>query len=113
MTPASPPVGKFHIVSTPEVRGGKPRIAGTRICVQDVYQWHELQGKSPEEIVHDFPHLTMSDIYAALAYFWDNRSQILADIKRQDDLAEEMRKSAPSKLREKLRALRGDDALPS
>ena len=55
----------------PDVLGGKPCIAGTRIRVQDIYQWHELQGKSPDEIVSSFPQLTMADVYAALAYFWD------------------------------------------
>jgi len=104
---------KSHIVSTPDTRGGKPRIDGTRICVQDVYVWHELQGKTPEQIVHEFPHLTMSDVYAALAYFWDNRDQILADIKRQDDLVEKMIARHPSKLREKLQAMRGNDAVSS
>ena len=111
MVPA--PAENSHIVSSPEVRGGKPRIAGTRICVQDIYQWHELEGKSPDQIVDEFPHLTMADVYAALAYFWDHRDQILADIKRQDLDAEQLMARFPSKLAEKLRARQGDDAVSS
>jgi uncharacterized protein (DUF433 family) len=33
-----------HIEITPGVCGGKPRIEGTRIRVQDIYVWHEAQG---------------------------------------------------------------------
>ena len=61
-----------RITSTPDVCGGKPCIAGTRIRVQDVYVWHELQGVSADELVSRFPHLTMADVYAALSY-WDHR----------------------------------------
>ncbi len=36
-----------HIKITPGVCGGKPRIAGHRIRVQDVVVWHEQMGMSP------------------------------------------------------------------
>ena len=111
MTPAGTPLDKSHIVSTPDIRGGKPRINGTRICVQDIYYWHELEGKSPDQIVDDFPHPTMADVYAALAFFWDHREQILEDLKRQDRAADEMMARFPSKLAEKLRARQGNDAV--
>ena len=104
---------KSHIVSTPDIRGGKPRINGTRICVQDIYQWHELEGKSPDQIVDEFPHLTMADVHAALAFFWDHRDEMLADIKRQDRDADESMARFPSKLAEKLRARQGNDAVSS
>ena len=39
-----------HIVSTPGVVGGKPRIAGHRITVEDIMVWHELMGQSADEI---------------------------------------------------------------
>ena len=85
-------------MSTPGVCGGKPCIAGTRIRVQDVYAWHELQGRSPGEIVSAFPQLTLADVYAALAHFWDHRDEILAQMKQQDDAAEQSRGMFPSKL---------------
>jgi uncharacterized protein (DUF433 family) len=62
-----------HIVSTPGTCGGKPRIAGTRIRVQDVVVWHEAWGLSPEEIVTDFPQLTLAQVHAALAYYYEYR----------------------------------------
>lgn len=92
---------KQHIVCTPGVLAGKPCVAGTRIRVQDIYVWHELQGKSPDEIVSHFPQLTMADVYAALAYFWDHREQIMDQMRRQDELLEQLKEKFPSKLRER------------
>ena len=91
-----------HIESNPGICGGKPCIAGTRIRVQDVYVWHELQGKTPDEIVSDFPQLTLADVHAALTYYWDNREEIQCEIKGADDLVATMRQKYPSKLQQKL-----------
>jgi uncharacterized protein (DUF433 family) len=113
MSSASAGTDKTHIVSTPDVLGGKPRIAGTRIRVQDIYQWHELQGKSPDEIVSSFPQLTMADVYAALAYFWDHREQILDQMRQQDETVEELKSRFPSKLPGRLRSQPGDNAISS
>ena len=44
-------VSKQHIAQSPDICGGKPCIAGTRIRVQDIYVWHELQSQSVDEIV--------------------------------------------------------------
>jgi uncharacterized protein DUF433 len=41
---------------------------------------HERQGMSPEEIVSEFLHLTLADVYAALAYYHDHREAINAEI---------------------------------
>ncbi|MEI6637784.1 MAG: DUF433 domain-containing protein [Planctomycetota bacterium] len=76
---------KCHIESTPGTCGGKPRIAGTRIRVQDIVFWTE-EGRSPDEIVRSFPHLTLADVYATLAYYHDNRIVIDEHI-RDDDAA--------------------------
>ena len=43
-----------HIDVNPAICGGRPCIAGSRIRVQDIYTWHELEGVSPDEIVSDF-----------------------------------------------------------
>ena len=82
----SKPVLAQHIETTPEVCGGKPWITGTGIRVWDVYVWHELQGRAPEEIVHDFPQLSLADAHAALAYFWDNQQHIRGQMQQAEDL---------------------------
>lgn len=97
-----------HIESKPGVRGGKPCIAGTRIRVQDVFVWHELQGKTPDEIVSDFPQLTLADVHAALTYYWDHREEVHRQMKEADELVESMKRKYPSKLREKRAYQDGD-----
>lgn len=56
-----------YIVSTPEVLGGKPRITGTRIPVALILGYLG-SGRSPEEIIHEFPDLKPAHITACLNY---------------------------------------------
>jgi len=49
---------KSHIEITPGVCGGKPRIAGHRIRVQDIVIMHNRMGKDPYEIINDYPSIT-------------------------------------------------------
>jgi uncharacterized protein (DUF433 family) len=44
-----------HIQITPDICGGKPRIAGHRIRVQDIAIWYEHLSMSPDEIVYHYP----------------------------------------------------------
>ena len=50
-----------------EIRFGKPCIKGTRIAVLDILQWL-ASGMSFDEIIINYPKLTMLQIRAALAY---------------------------------------------
>lgn len=99
-----------HIESRPEKCGGKPCIAGTRIRVQDIYVWHELRGQVPAEIVANFPQLSLSQVYAALAYYHDHREEIQAAVADERTWADEMKANHPSKL---LAKLSGKDVLPN
>ncbi|MGK7876602.1 MAG: DUF433 domain-containing protein [Xenococcaceae cyanobacterium] len=87
-----------HIEITPGVCGGKPRIAGHRIRVQDIAIWHEQMGLSPDEIVSRYPTITLSDVYAALAYYHDRFQEIRQQIEEDDALEAEMQTEIPSKL---------------
>jgi len=71
------------IVSTPEIRSGSPRIAGTGVTVKRVVTWYKL-GLSPEEIADEIGHLTLAQVYAALTYYHSNRIEVEADIARDD-----------------------------
>ncbi len=44
-----------RIVKTPGTCGGRARIAGHRVRVQDVVIWSEYQGMTPDEIVSHIP----------------------------------------------------------
>ena len=98
------PVIREHIVSTPETCGGKPRIAGTRIQVKHIVVMHERQGMTPDQIVCEYPHLTLAGIYAALAFYHDHREQVNADIRAEREWYEQMKSKHPSRLQEKLKA---------
>ncbi len=56
-----------YISINPHIRFGKPCVMGTRIAVQDVLSWL-ASGMTFEEILEDFPELTMEKIRAALAF---------------------------------------------
>ena len=64
-----------HIEITPGTCGGRPRVSGTRIRVSNIVLWTE-QGISPDEIIAGYPHLTLSDVHAALAFYFDNRAEM-------------------------------------
>ena len=112
---ATLPVIREHIVSTPDTCGGKPRIAGSRIQVKHLAIMHERQGMTPEEIVSEFPHLTLADVYAALAYYHDHREAMNAEIAADRAWYEGQKANNPSRLQERLKAGTSDapdDTLP-
>jgi uncharacterized protein (DUF433 family) len=109
-----PTATKQHIESRPGVCGGKPCIAGTRIRVQDIYVWHELQGKSADEIVSDFPELSHADVYAAMAYFWDNRDEIKRQMNDDVDFIAQMKAKAGPGLLDRIKDRKaGNDSVSS
>ena len=106
---STPSLAEF-IVRTPGVCSGQPRIAGTRIKVKHVYTWVERMGMSPAQVVADYPHLTMAQVHAALAYYWSHQSEIQEDIENEEKLVAEIQATAgPSKLRERLAELNATD----
>ena len=55
--------------------------------------------RSPDEIVADFPYLTLADVHAALAYYWDHRDEIHAQMKADEAFVAELKaKSGPGLL---------------
>ncbi|GJQ53112.1 MAG: hypothetical protein HKUEN02_19590 [Anaerolineaceae bacterium] len=90
-----------HIEITPGVMGGKPRIAGHRISVQNVVIWHNEMGYSVEQIAEDY-NLTLADVYAALAYYHDHKEEVDKSMLEGEKFVEEMKKQYPSKLKKKL-----------
>ena len=90
-----------HVAVTPGVAGGKPRIAGHRITVQDIAVWHERLGLSADEIATEYG-LSLADVYAALAYYYDHREEIDQAIRADQEFIAALRQRSPSKLRAKL-----------
>ncbi len=94
----SPPPSREHIVVTRGHCGGKPHVAGHRIKVQHIAVWHERLGKNPDEIVAEHSGLTLADVYAALAYYYDHREEIDADIRGDEVFAAGLKAKSPPSL---------------
>ena len=81
-----------------------PIILGTTMKVVELVEAHLAYHWSPEEIQRQHPYLTMSQIYSALAYYWDYKEELDADIERRFQYAEKLRREAgESPLVKKLR----------
>jgi uncharacterized protein (DUF433 family) len=64
-----------YIDMTSDIRGGRPRLAGTRITVADLVLMHLRLGQSLEEIAGKYA-LPLAAVYAAMAYYHDHRAEI-------------------------------------
>jgi uncharacterized protein (DUF433 family) len=74
------------IEATPGICGGRARLAGTRIPVHRIARYHHL-GYAPEEILGVLNSLSLSQIYAALAYALANPEEIQASLREEDEAA--------------------------
>jgi uncharacterized protein (DUF433 family) len=75
-----------HITKDPKVCGGKACIDGTRITVKDVVCLHE-EGKAPEQMLHAFgTSLTLGQVHAALAYYYDHKEEIDASFADEEEI---------------------------
>jgi uncharacterized protein (DUF433 family) len=69
-----------YIVSQADLCGGSPVIQGTKFPVRSVVNYVLRQGVSPEELVKEFTHLTLAQVYDALSFYYDNKELIDKDI---------------------------------
>jgi uncharacterized protein (DUF433 family) len=69
------------ITQSPDVCGGRPRVAGTGVTMMRIAGWHKL-GCEPEEMARK-TGLSLAQIHAALAYYHANQAAVDADLERQ------------------------------
>ncbi len=69
-----------HVARDPKVCGGSPIISSTRFPVRSVVHYILQLGLTPEELIEKFPHLSLAQVYDALAYYYDNHEEIDLDI---------------------------------
>lgn len=90
MVTAKASVSYLRVTKTPGVCGGKARIDGTRIRVNNVVFLHK--GGANDEKIHEvYPDLNPAQIHTALAYYYDNREQIDAELAADEAWAESLR----------------------
>lgn len=72
------------IYRNPEVRGGRPCIVGTGLRVIDIVMAMEFADRRPDQLARDYD-ISLSQVYAALAYYYENKDEI------DDDIREDIR----------------------
>lgn len=67
------------LTQSPDIRHGRPCVAGTRTTVHRIAVWYKM-GQSPEEIASELPQLNLAGVYAALTYYHANQAEIEAEL---------------------------------
>lgn len=62
---------------------GVPWIEGANTKVVELVAEVDAYGWSPEELAYQHPHLTLAHVHSALAYYWDHRKEVEADLSRR------------------------------
>lgn len=79
-------------------------IADSTMKVSELITSHLVYGWSPEELHFQYPHLSLSKVYSALAYYWDYQPAIDREIEQRLERVETLRRHAPiSHIAQKLR----------
>jgi uncharacterized protein (DUF433 family) len=89
------------IVSTPDTLHGAPRIDGHRIAVADIAVRCVHQGRTPEDVAEAY-QISLAKVHAALAYYWDHREEIDAELEADRQAFAELREKYPSELARRL-----------
>ena len=72
-----------HLVRAPEVLGGALAIAGSRVPVR-LIGTYAREGRSVDEIHHNYPFLKIAAIEEAIAYYHAHRDEIDAELAREE-----------------------------
>jgi uncharacterized protein (DUF433 family) len=87
-----------HISRDPAVCGGKACIRGTRIRVLDIVHAAERLALSPDEVCDQYPGLTLAQVHGALAYYYDHRDQIQAEIEDERRKVQRFKEEHPDQV---------------
>lgn len=71
-----PQVEHPYIVRKDGVASGVAVVIGTKFPVRSVVQYVLRQGMTPEELVREFPQLSLPNVYDAISYYYDHREEV-------------------------------------
>ncbi len=77
-----------HVVKEAGYCGGKAAIDDTRVRVADVVHLHR-RGATPEQILVQYPDLSLAQVHSALGYYYDHRDEIDATLAQEDTVETE------------------------
>jgi uncharacterized protein DUF433 len=69
----------------------------------DIVVQHEMRGMSPAEIVLQYPGITVADVHAAMAYYFDNLDEIKNEFRQDEEWAKWLKENTLSKIPPALR----------
>jgi uncharacterized protein (DUF433 family) len=95
-----------HIEIVDGYGGPVAKIVGHRVNVSHIAMYHEEEGWSPEEIVKQLPTITLADVHAALAFYYDNPEMMEAERSADERFYDELKERYPSRLHEMLQQRR-------
>ena len=88
-------------------KGGVPFIVGTTMKVVEIVVGRIAYGWSPEELHFQYPHLSLGQIYSALAYDSDHQEELDRDSERRLEQVDRLERSVvPSRLISRLKSQR-------
>ena len=80
-----------HLPARIDDSGRRAVVSGTDIKVSQIASEVEHRGMTPDEIVEAHPHLTLADVHAALAYYYDHQDVIRAEWQEARELIASLR----------------------
>ena len=82
-----------HVVLRESGTGVQPYVDGKGIKVKYVADDHERFGLTVDQIADNFD-LTLAEVHAALAYYFDHRDEIDARLRDDEAVEEELRRQS-------------------
>lgn len=70
------------ITKNPNVRGGKPCVAGTGLRVTDLVFAHIFHNRTADDVAADY-NISLAQVYASLAYYYQHKAELDKDIRQQ------------------------------
>jgi len=76
-----------YVTRHPKLCGGSPIVVDTKFPVRSIVHYVLRQGMTPEELVREFPQLSLSKIHDALSYYYDHQPEIDEELAQNTELA--------------------------
>ena len=85
-----PTVLETSLVRTPGVCGGRLRIDGTRMTVNQIVALHK-QGLNAQQVIEQYPQRSLSEIYTVLAWYHANKQEFDKELAAEEAADERLR----------------------
>ena len=92
-----------HIEIVDKGSGPVAKIIGHRVNVSHIAMYHEHEGWSPKKIAEELPTITLADVHAALAFYYDNPEYMAEEAAAEERFIEEFKRQHPHLVRDELR----------